>query len=324
MIGKYYIKEKVNNTYLSERTEPLIIAMGSGKGGVGKSFLASNLSICLAKQGFKVCLLDLDLGGANIHTYLGGVNEAQCLSDFFSGRVNSLKDIIIKSKLSPNLSFISGSNDSYDVASVSQSQHKRLQKDLRNIDADIIFLDLGAGTANYTLDYFLTADKSLVTYTPEPTSIENLYRFLKSAFYRKLKKVEKDSGIKQLIDTAMDNKNELGIKSPNDLLSHIQKLNEDSCKEFSQKIKELEFNFILNQVRTGSDINLGKSICSVSHRYLGTKSNFLGYISYDNAVWQSIRRKKSILTDTPHLYINSQILEISKQLVGESLKKAVV
>jgi flagellar biosynthesis protein FlhG len=72
-------------------------AIGGGKGGVGKSLVASSLAIALARSGNKVTAIDLDLGGANLHTTLGVDLPRQTLSDFFAGRSQTLDQCAVPS-----------------------------------------------------------------------------------------------------------------------------------------------------------------------------------------------------------------------------------
>src|ERR1700737_2644225 len=73
-----------------------IWAIGGGKGGVGKSLIAANLAISLARNGHKVCAVDLDLGCANLHTCLGVEIPTVTLSDFFSKRVTEIENVVVQ------------------------------------------------------------------------------------------------------------------------------------------------------------------------------------------------------------------------------------
>src|SRR3954469_17829159 len=72
-----------------------IIAVGSGKGGVGKSLLAANLGIYLTQLGKRVILFDADLGGANLHTFVGVERPRVTLGDFLDRRVARIEDCVI-------------------------------------------------------------------------------------------------------------------------------------------------------------------------------------------------------------------------------------
>lgn len=113
--------------------------------------------------------------------------------------------------------------DTVGIANMRHMQKARLIRKFREINADFVILDLGAGTSANTLDFFLLADKKVVVVTPEPTSIENAYRFIKSSFYRMLRASTPSPYVRQLIEQAMDLKNARGLKTPKHLLNEVKR-----------------------------------------------------------------------------------------------------
>ncbi len=291
-----------------------IWAIGGGKGGVGKSLIASNLSIALARRGKRVCAVDLDLGCANLHTCLGVEIPELTLSDFFSKREVDLSKLVVKTPI-PNLSIISGAQDAIGVANLKHSQKSKLIEGLRAMPFDYLIFDLGAGTAYNTLDFFLSADVGVLALLPEPTSIENTYRFIKSAYYRKLKMSDALFEIRPLIDMAMDQKNPLGIKSPADLLKEVTKYDTELGEVLKREILKFSPKLILNQARTQSDIDIGFSIKSVCKKYFGIDLEYVGYLDYDAAVWQSVRRKRPLSLDFPNSKLVSLFEKVAKYLL---------
>ena len=87
---------------MTELNKLNILAIGGGKGGVGKSVISANIGYCLSRLGHKVICLDSDLGGANLHTLLGIKYPPKTLHDYFQKKVQSLEDIVIKTDF-PNL-----------------------------------------------------------------------------------------------------------------------------------------------------------------------------------------------------------------------------
>src|ERR1035437_5547423 len=108
---------------LRGRSEPgsTIIAVGGGKGGVGKSFVSSSLSIFLAQLGFNTLTVDLDLGGANLPTSLGLPLSNKGINEFVMNPRLEFKDILQETHW-PKLKLISGSSELYDMANVDESQ----------------------------------------------------------------------------------------------------------------------------------------------------------------------------------------------------------
>ena len=270
-----------------------VIAVGGGKGGVGKSFLATNLGIILARNKHKLMLLDADLGGANLHTCLGIPNPTTTLSDFVNDTKLTLDDVAVDTQVE-NLRLISGAQDFLGIANPKYAQKIRLLRAVQSLNANVIILDLGAGTSLNTLDFFLIADKGVLVVIPEPTSIENAYRFIKSALYRKLKLLATSPKVREVVEKAMDRKNDLGIKAPAELMDFIGQMDPDVGRDLAEAVKDFRPRIVLNQVRTVNDIRVGFSMQNACKKYFGIQVDFLGYLENDDQIWHSIRKREPI------------------------------
>ncbi|NJL25093.1 MAG: MinD/ParA family protein [Calothrix sp. SM1_5_4] len=137
------------------RIEPgsTIIAVGGGKGGVGKSFVSSSLSIFLAQLGYNTVAIDLDLGGANLHTALGLPLTHRGINEFILDPSLQLSDLLQDTHW-PKLKLISGSSEQFDVANIDELQRSRVMSAIFRHKTDFTVLDLSAGTHNSTLDFF--------------------------------------------------------------------------------------------------------------------------------------------------------------------------
>jgi flagellar biosynthesis protein FlhG len=178
-------------------------------------------------------------------------------------------------------------------------------------------LDLGAGTSAHTLDFFLSADVGLVVVVPEPTAIENVYRFIKSAYYRRLMLAPTLDSMKDLIDMAMDPKNSKGIKTPADLFREAQRLGPDYAIKLKAEIAKFRPRILMNQVRTQSDIDVGFSIVTVCKKYFGIDAEFVGHIDYDSSVWQAVRRKRPLYLEYPNSRLVSNLDRIVQLIIKE-------
>jgi flagellar biosynthesis protein FlhG len=294
-----------------------IWAIGGGKGGIGKTLLTSNMAVYLSWLNKKVVVVDMDLGGANLHTSLGVEASSGTLSDLVLGRVEDISNLVQPTPIK-NLQLISGAQDPVGIANMRHIQKTRLIRKFREIQADFVLLDLGAGTATNTLDFFLLADQKIVVVTPEPTSIENAYRFIKSAFYRMLRASTPSPYVRQLIEQAMDLKNSRGIRTPKDLLAEVKRLSPSDGIELQQKMEEFKISLVVNQVRVKSEADIGKSILMVCERYFGMGVEYMGYLPYDNAVWQSIRRRVPFLIDAPNCTAVTHLESILRNLLRAS------
>jgi len=298
----------------------MIWTIGGGKGGSGKSFITTNVGICLSKLGIRVVLVDADLGGANLHTFLGIPPPALSISDFIKKRVSHLNEILIPTAI-PNLHLLTGAQDLLNAADARSVQKGKLVRSIQSLNSDTALVDLGAGNSLSVLDFFLISDGGILVVTPEPTSIENAYRFLKSAFYRRLKQSVSNSSVKALIDGAMDRKNEMGIQNPHDLIKVAKAMDEGDAQKMTGEIETFHPNLILNQVRSKKDIEIGFSIRSACLKYFGIHLHYLGYVVYDRDVNHSIRQKKPLVLESPRSRASQCVMEIASKLAS-SHKKA--
>ncbi|MBI4403300.1 MAG: P-loop NTPase [Deltaproteobacteria bacterium] len=296
--------------------EKSIWAIGGGKGGIGKTILTANMAVYLSWLNKKVVVVDLDLGGANLHTSLGVEAPVRTLSDFVVGKVENVNDLIQTTPFR-NLFLISGAHDPVGIANLRHVQKIRLLRKFREVAADFILLDLGAGTSSNTVDFFLLAEKKIVIVTPEPTAIENAYRFIKSAFYRMLRSSTSSTLVRQLVEKTMDQKDNRAIRTPNDLITEVSRLAPVESLELRNKMEHFAVSLIVNQIRVKAEADIGRSIQMVCSRYFGMKVDYAGYLPYDNAVWQSIRRRIPFMVDSPNSTAVTHLEDILRHLLQQ-------
>jgi flagellar biosynthesis protein FlhG len=299
---------------LGGRPEQKIWAIGGGKGGVGKSLVTANLSICLSLMGYKVVAIDLDLGGANLHTCLGVPIPDKTLSDYLTKKARSLNDLVTPTPIE-NLSIISGAQDDVGIANLKQMHKAKILSKIRELDADYILLDLGAGTTFNTLDFFISADQGILTALPEPTSIENTYRFIKSVYHRKLKMAEDLLEVGPLIDQAMNAKISHNA-TPADLVNRVIEINPHMGRKLQAEINRLIPKLVINQVRTQADIDIGFSMKIICKKYFGITLDYVGYLEYDATVWQSVKKRKPLLMEFPNSSLVSNFDRIIHRLLN--------
>ncbi len=169
----------------------MILSVGGGKGGVGKSILSIALGTVLARSGKSVVLVDLDLGAANLHTYLGILGRTPTIADFILNRASSLESLLVETPVR-NLGLISGAEFVPGITNPSHWMKLKLMRHLRTLPADYVIIDLGAGVHFNTLDFFGISDRGIVITAPEPGAVMNAYSFVKGALFRKMQNVFKN------------------------------------------------------------------------------------------------------------------------------------
>ena len=290
-----------------------IWAIGGGKGGVGKSFVSSSLGIFLSHFGYKTVIVDLDLGAANLHTNFGQAPGPFGIQNLILDNA-PIEDVMTKTNF-PNLKLINGYNDALDIADINNEQKSKLLSSIYNLDADYIILDLSAGTHENTIDFFLTAQQRMLVVTPDPSSIENAYRFLKVAFFQNVKRFEQQFGLRDLINEIMSNKNQYCIRNPSDLLQVIKTKDPVNGESLHNLLKQYDHKIILNQTHTLKERDIGNGIQSVCRKYFDVNTDFLGWVDHDNNVWQALRKRTHLLTEYPHSRIYTQLMKITKKLI---------
>jgi len=278
-----------------------ILAVASGKGGVGKSFFSSNVSMSLKYAGNDILLVDADLGGANLHDFIGLKVPGLGLYEFLKDKVDISK-VITSSPA--GVDFIGGSSDVLGIAHITNFEKMKVLNKLKALDYKYVLLDLGAGTSFNTVDFFNFADKKLIIMNSEPTSIENSYGFLKVALYRKielhLRKNPKAADIcKKLHTKSMQYPNVLAI------FKELQVADQNALDEVRGIVDEFKVGIILNLIKTRKELNVFYGFESITKKYLGINIEKLGFIPYDISVSESIKLIK------PY-YLNNMKSDVSK------------
>lgn len=279
----------------------IIIPIGGGKGGVGKSIVTANLGAGLARSGKKVIVVDIDLGGPNLHTYYGIKNLDRSLFDFLLRKEASLADCVCPTKI-PGLKIIGITENYPGDINIKFNQKLRLMKDLRQLKADFILLDLGSGTSLNVIDYFFISKQGIIVTSPEITSVLNTYSFIKTLLYREMELYFTNKGKKQLLDIVKkseDPDNDMQIKNIDDLEKELARIDPEAVEALSAVKKQFKIQLLLNMVKGPADQKIGESIQSIVKKYLHIEIEDLGFIKRDNAVEASVRRMTPFLLNSP-------------------------
>ena len=155
-----------------------VIAVTSGKGGVGKSSISINLALQFRKMGKKVIILDADFGLANIEVMFGVIPKYNLSDLMFKGK--ELKEIITEGP--EGVGFISGGSGIAKLVNLDKEQIKRLVGKLSELEelADVIIIDTGAGISTSVMEFLMASPEMIIVTTPEPTSITDSYALLKA------------------------------------------------------------------------------------------------------------------------------------------------
>ncbi|MFW6249904.1 MAG: MinD/ParA family protein [Alkalispirochaetaceae bacterium] len=160
----------------SEEKKTRIITVASGKGGVGKTNISTNLALAYAELGKKVILMDADLGLANVNVVLGIIPKYNLYH--LIRRQKSMKEIIMNTNY--GIQIVAGASGFAKIANLSEEERRAFIDELSTLsDADIIIIDTSAGVSNNVLSFVAAADDAIIVTTPEPTAITDAYGIIK-------------------------------------------------------------------------------------------------------------------------------------------------
>ncbi|MDY6791193.1 MAG: MinD/ParA family protein [Thermodesulfobacteriota bacterium] len=159
------------------KKETRVIAITSGKGGVGKTNIVANLGLALSKLGKKVIILDADLGLGNLDVLLGLAPKYN-LSHVISGE-KSMREIILKGP--GDVEILPASSGIQELTQLSEQQKIQIltKLDLLIDSVDVLLIDTAAGISTNVLDFNATAQEILIVVSPEPTSLTDAYALMK-------------------------------------------------------------------------------------------------------------------------------------------------
>ncbi|MBD3290427.1 AAA family ATPase [candidate division KSB1 bacterium] len=280
-------------------TEKKIIAMGSGKGGVGKTVLAASMGIGLAALGKEVVLVDGDFGGANLHTCMGILSPQYTFLDYYTLQQDSLEDILLDTPIN-NLKLISGACGILGIANPKYSQKVRLVRELKKLDANYIIMDLGAGSALSVIDFFISVDEGIVITSPEPTAIQESFDFIKLCLLRKLQReFRNEQQVLTLLE--VDGVNSLSqFTTPIEiLLEKANKISSEVASRMETNIREFKPRLILNMIMDSDEIKEGASIKTAAAELLSLDIDYMGYVEYDEDVHDSVKDLRPFIIHNP-------------------------
>ncbi len=301
-----------------------IWTIAGGKGGVGKSFMASNLGILMAKSGKKVLLIDADLGAANLHTFIRAEKSRMSLSNFLlTGNMSDLQYVIAGTSVE-NLDIISGSRDSLDVADFSGDKLDLLREALSSMEYDDVILDIGPGTSQSNMELFQMADEGVIISTPDPTSIENSYRFLKCLYRHRMKEViksQEDGTLRELLQKALYQKGRAPVITIADIFSKIQRLDWERGSDLKRRMGDRKVSIVINQAKSPEDADIGHAMQRACYDYFGLEVEYVGCINYDEYVVESIRKRKPLAVYFDKTEVARAVEDTLRRLHGDFSEK---
>ena len=292
-----------------------IIPIASGKGGVGKTLITANLGVALAQAGKTTILVDLDLGASNLHTCLGVRNRHSGLGNFIYKQENSIESLVVQTDI-PRLYMIPGDALLPGTANRPYFQKMKILKGMEQLVADYVFLDLGAGSAYNTLDFYLSSLIGIIVTTPETTSILNAYTFLKSAIIRLIQRsFHYKSAERAAVNEFMQGKIEGTDLTLEALVGQLGAVSPDSAELARKQIERFLPRVILNMGHTPQDIALGSKLRQIVQKNLAVDVEYIGYLPHSPNLTRSILERKPAALTHPQDEFVQAVRNLAKKLI---------
>jgi flagellar biosynthesis protein FlhG len=281
-------------------TIPVLIAIASGKGGVGKSVIAASMGVGFSMLKQKTVVVDADFGGSNLHQIVGTPKPAMTYQDFQVGRVDNLNDIVVEHPRFENLGMIFGAAGSYGMANEKYFSRLKFLRSLRTIRADVIILDLGAGSRYQVLDLFSVADQGIVVVNPDPLSLSESFNFIKQVVVRNLSRtLKKYPGVQASVQEYGKKETFRANINVGDLIDHIEQTNEQVAGQIKARIDRLQISLLLNKVTEDSQVTEAGALQKALRDLLSIQTDFMGLVHQSAIVERSLREGTPFIAFDP-------------------------
>lgn len=290
-----------------------IVTVGGGKGGVGKSCVAVNLSVEIARRGWRTVLVDADLGCANVEAMLG-VRAEQRLDQFFVSPQPPALDTLLTPTRQDNLRLLAGSSGTLAAAQPRQERKRILYDALLDLNADVVVIDLDAGAHPTTLDFYLLAQPfGLAVITPERTSIDNAFKFLRSVLFRKIERFYGGPEVGLLLrrheslDSFLSAFGRWGgapTETKDELMDEILAL----ARAFRPRV-------IVNKANNAYEAKIAQNILAkYTRQHLRVEPEPLGFLTFDTQVSEAVNSGIPFVCGRPRSQISGCILDMANRL----------
>ncbi len=297
---------------------PVIIAVGGGKGGVGKSLISSGIATALAIKGRSTACVDLDLGGANLHTFFGLRTAERGIGDFiFHSDSRNLADYGIKCQV-PNLTLIPGSGFIPGIANLYYFQKLKILRALKRLEFDFVVLDLGAGTSYNVIDFFSLTRSGIVVTNPEPTAILNAYEFIKNVLFRIFTRNFKQGHIAlEIIEAHKFGENQQQGSSVRDLIEQLQQVDKKAAATVKGICQEFKPCLVLNTVRSlGHSKAIASNLIGICRNFLDIELRYLGAVPQDQVVCKELVKLKNVMIARPDSQAAKAISKLAERCIS--------
>lgn len=270
------------------------IAFASGKGGVGKTLVSLGMGWYLTRLGYRVVVVDLDFGVGNLQLSAGLGKLEHSLDAFVRGGVEDLSGLLTPVPNNDKLFVLAGAGKRSSATGLKPARRRALLEALRDLPANLVVFDLGAGCSAGTLDYFQAADHRIVVGTPDLASMTALAAFLKKAHIGALVNhlTARDPVFASLSGREFTHLSEVYAAIEDEAPARYD------ARELRSMIKALHPAVVLNRVGPGDEAQ-AQRIGSNLTKQFGAEARVIGRLPEDEAVTRCRRAGRNLFSHEP-------------------------
>ncbi|MEM9862556.1 MAG: P-loop NTPase [Myxococcota bacterium] len=287
------------------------VAIGGGKGGVGKSVVAANLAIRLARLGSRVIVVDADLGSANQHTIFGIDRPGMTLQALVEGRISSLEEVVVPT-VAPRVHLVPGSGAVVGAANIGHARKMKLIRHIAALDTDVIIVDCGAGSGFDVVDLYDMADLRMVVVAPQLTSMQNAYAFLKSALFRSMRKCAINERERALFDSSTGGTE---TERVSDVIARVGVSDALFAEALSACVDAFEGHIVGNLVDGRGQRRALGSLSAMFHDFLSLDVPLLAALPHSSAVHRSVSRRRPHLLEHAHGAFADELMLVAERIM---------
>jgi flagellar biosynthesis protein FlhG len=273
--------------------------------------------VAFAQAGQRVVVADLDLGASNLHLVIGHRSPSAGLGAFLNDLKSDFSRIIVNTDIR-GLRFIPGDGEIPGMATLKTAQRKALVNKLLALgaDTDILILDLGAGTHQSILDFFLLSGQGIIVTAPMVTATLNAYVFLKNAVFRLMYTVfsKGTPAFSYLEQIRKDSSGQRRLYIPQ-MLKEIEKIDPESHKKFKRRVEQFRPRLIMNMIDDPKDADVAMKIRRSCAEYLDLRIEHLGVIYRDVIQDTALASRLPVVIYKPQALISQAIYRIADKII---------
>jgi len=275
--------------------DKILIAVGGGKGGSGKTTVAANCASVLAREGNKTLVIDSDFGASNAHTLLGVRMPQKTFNDLIQQKVSTIDEIVIPTQIE-RCHLISGASEILALARPTWKQREKLVRYMRHSDYKNILFDMPAGNHAESLDFFTMVHWGMVVIEPSPLSCENAYVFIKNLTTRQLlRKFHHVPRAKHIIKNAFSGQGPASVYIA-ELTHRLEGEFPDKMEQFYSAFSPKRIVLVPNKIRHENQIEIIENFSKIVKKYLSLDCIISSPIPWEEGV------EKTVVEGTPFAF----------------------